>query len=140
MPLAFILSNYEVLDKWFRQSAAPAVTFFFVLADTIQVTLQLSSVLPRFTDEMHQELATLLLATLFEYNYDVLPRRLIPDSGTGMARIQGGQYLMPERQFPLGCASVVAIVSMAAKAIRIIDFMVDSNLQIISYCKPSSLQ
>ena len=73
-----------------------------------------------------------------EYNYHVLPRLLTPDVEslvTGTAQ-GGGQTL----QFPVGSALVFAIVSMATRAIRVIDFMVDySNLQIIS-TKPSSPQ
>ena len=66
----------------------------------------------------------------FEYNDHVLRYWLIPDVGPGSGKAQsGGQNW----QFPVGCASVFGIVSMTTRAIKVIDFMVDSNLQIIKY-------
>ena len=49
------------------------------------------------------------------------------------AKSQGSQYL----GFAVGCASVFAMVSMAARAMRMIDFMVGS---IYKSGKPSSSQ
>ena len=82
---------------------------------------------------MHQELATLFSRTITTYL--VTGRR---EDGQNQSQLSVTVHRTFSAGPGLGCASVFVIVSMTARAIRIIDFMVDNILQTIRLLASSS--